>query len=112
MYKQSTSAAAGSEVQSSKAKAVVTKCPQSSEIKNQSSGNQESNEDRAAGDGNGADQEEKKKFIVPEGRRKERMEQYCQRFCKVGLVIEAKSEKDSWNSVSKAGNANKVSKVD
>ena len=112
MYKQSSSAEAVNEAQSSKAKAGMTKRPMIKEIKNHSARDREANENRPARDSNGADQEEEKKFIVPEGRQKERMERYCEKFCKVGLVIEANSEKDSWNSVSKAGNANKVSKVD
>ena len=34
--------------------------------------------------------------------RKVRMQNYCRKYCKVDLVVEARSEKDSWNSVSKA----------
>lgn len=40
------------------------------------------------------------------------MERYCKKFCKVGLVVEAQSEKDSWNSVSRVPNANKASRTD
>ena len=50
-------------------------------------------------------------FTVPEGDRKKRMERYCKKFCEVDLVIEARSEKGSCWSVSKAGNANKESKT-
>ena len=50
-------------------------------------------------------------FTVPEGRRKRKMQRYCRKFCKVDLVVEERSEKDSWKSVSKRANANKESKT-
>ena len=50
-------------------------------------------------------------FTVPEGRRKRKMQRYCRKFCKVDLVVEERSEKDSWQSVSKKANANKESKT-
>ena len=49
-------------------------------------------------------------FNVVRGMRKVRMQNYCRKYCKVDLVVEARSEKDSWNSVSKAAaNASKES---
>ena len=50
-------------------------------------------------------------FTVPDGDRRKRMERYCKKFCDVDLVIEARSEKDSWKSVSRKGNASKESKT-